>query len=148
MRHFTHGLLHFLVRLACVRHAASVDSEPGSNSRLKPDVDPQLTEVSAIDRTLCAVNQDGASSTLPCETDQAKPDRISRLARSTNLSKIHAADPPERSLGIEGPDSYVRVSSNLKRLPVFCASSAPPAFLREPFKTTEVLVSGQEKYLS
>src|SRR5580704_822745 len=36
-RHFTHGLLHFLVRLACVRHAASVDSEPGSNSRLKPD---------------------------------------------------------------------------------------------------------------
>src|SRR5205807_10123065 len=28
----------FLVRLACVRHAASVDSEPGSNSRLKPDV--------------------------------------------------------------------------------------------------------------
>ena len=24
----------FLVRLACVRHAASVDSEPGSNSRL------------------------------------------------------------------------------------------------------------------
>src|ERR1700678_4131009 len=37
-RHFTHGLLHFLVRLACVRHAASVDSEPGSNSRLKPDL--------------------------------------------------------------------------------------------------------------
>src|SRR6202044_183897 len=37
-RHFTHGLLHFLVRLACVRHAAIVDSEPGSNSRLKPDV--------------------------------------------------------------------------------------------------------------
>ena len=28
----------FLVRLACVRHAASVDSEPGSNSRLKPVV--------------------------------------------------------------------------------------------------------------
>jgi hypothetical protein len=31
-------LLHFLVRLACVRHAASVDSEPGSNSHLKPVV--------------------------------------------------------------------------------------------------------------
>ena len=37
MRHCTHGLLHFLVRLACVRHAASVDSEPGSNSHLYPD---------------------------------------------------------------------------------------------------------------
>src|SRR5947209_14570449 len=40
VRHCTHGLLHFLVRLACVRHAASVDSEPGSNSRLKPDDSP------------------------------------------------------------------------------------------------------------
>ena len=33
-RHFTQGLLPFLVRLACVKRAASVDSEPGSNSRL------------------------------------------------------------------------------------------------------------------
>jgi hypothetical protein len=45
VRHFTQVLLPFLVRLACVRHAASVDSEPGSNSRLKPDVDPSPTEV-------------------------------------------------------------------------------------------------------
>ena len=28
-------MLHFRVRLACVRHAASVDSEPGSNSHVK-----------------------------------------------------------------------------------------------------------------
>ena len=34
MRHFTQDRSPFLVRLACVRHAASVDSEPGSNSRL------------------------------------------------------------------------------------------------------------------
>ncbi len=34
VRHFTRGLLPFLVRLACVKRAASVDSEPGSNSRL------------------------------------------------------------------------------------------------------------------
>src|SRR5207342_3246280 len=33
--HSTHGLLHFRVRLACVRHAASADSEPGSNSHVK-----------------------------------------------------------------------------------------------------------------
>ncbi len=39
---------HFLVRLACVRHAASVDSEPGSNSRLKPDASPQPTEVGEV----------------------------------------------------------------------------------------------------
>ena len=33
--HSTSGLLHIRVRLACVRHAASVDSEPGSNSQVK-----------------------------------------------------------------------------------------------------------------
>ena len=33
--HFTQGRSPFHVRLACVRHAASVDSEPGSNSQVK-----------------------------------------------------------------------------------------------------------------
>ena len=32
---YSRGYPRSLVRLACVRHAASVDSEPGSNSRLK-----------------------------------------------------------------------------------------------------------------
>ena len=41
---------HFLVRLACVRHAASVDSEPGSNSRLKPDVVPLRRRSNWVDR--------------------------------------------------------------------------------------------------
>ena len=35
VRHFTHPRRGFHVRLACLRHAASVDSEPESNSRLK-----------------------------------------------------------------------------------------------------------------
>ena len=46
VRHCTHPLRDFLVRLACVRHAASVDSEPGSNSRLKSAL-AQGTEVPA-----------------------------------------------------------------------------------------------------
>src|SRR5690554_7299265 len=33
--HSTHPLRDFRVRLACIRHAASVDSEPGSNSQVK-----------------------------------------------------------------------------------------------------------------
>src|SRR5439155_27116486 len=33
--HSTNPLRGFRVRLACVRHAASVDSEPGSNSHVK-----------------------------------------------------------------------------------------------------------------
>ena len=34
---------------------------------------------------------------LPCENDQAKLNHISRLACSTNLSKILEDDPPERN---------------------------------------------------
>ena len=34
VRHSTQGRSPFRVRLACVRHAASVDSEPGSNSHV------------------------------------------------------------------------------------------------------------------
>ena len=50
VRHCTHGLLHFLVRLACVRHAASVESEPGSNSRLILVCPPSTTGV-GMDQT-------------------------------------------------------------------------------------------------
>src|SRR3954454_4588044 len=39
--HSTNPLRDFRVRLACVRHAASVDSEPGSNSHVKFAVSPQ-----------------------------------------------------------------------------------------------------------
>src|SRR5688572_33363064 len=38
--HSTNPLRGFRVRLACVRHAASVDSEPGSNSQVKFAVPP------------------------------------------------------------------------------------------------------------
>ena len=42
VRRCTQGLLPFLARLACVKRAASVDSEPGSNSRLIFKASPQL----------------------------------------------------------------------------------------------------------
>jgi hypothetical protein len=41
--HSTNPLRDFRVRLACVRHAASVDSEPGSNSHVKFAVAPWRT---------------------------------------------------------------------------------------------------------
>ena len=76
VRHFTHGLLHFLVRLACVRHAASVDSEPGSNSRLKPDAKPARRR-SADSAVPVRLSFEKSAGTLPCETDRAKPDPMS-----------------------------------------------------------------------
>ena len=48
------------VRLACVKHAASVRSEPGSNSRLKPDV----STVAATLRSERTVKSLGFSLTL------------------------------------------------------------------------------------
>jgi hypothetical protein len=94
VRRFTQVLLPFLARLACVRHAASVDSEPGSNSRLKPDASP--VDGGQPGSAASLLLRRAVWDALPCETDQAKPDRISRLARSTKLSKILEGDPPER----------------------------------------------------
>jgi hypothetical protein len=67
---------------------------------------------------------------LPCENDQAKLDHISRLACSTNLSKILEGCPPERSLLDRGPDSKVRVSSNLLRSLVLRITAAASVFAR------------------
>ncbi len=45
VRRFTSVLLHLLARLACIRRAASVRSEPGSNSQKKVplELDPRAT---------------------------------------------------------------------------------------------------------
>src|SRR5204863_2812576 len=44
--HSTYPLRDFRVRLACVRHAASVDSEPGSNSHVKNVVSARSADAS------------------------------------------------------------------------------------------------------
>src|SRR5438093_1290778 len=85
--HSTHPLRGFRVRLACVRHAASVDSEPGSNSHVKA-VGPRRLVLSALSRAdglalgtqpfnarpirLCVVQSVLCSQSLPpaeCRTD-------------------------------------------------------------------------------
>ena len=44
VRRFTSVLLHLLARLACIRRAASVRSEPGSNShKYSTELDPRVT---------------------------------------------------------------------------------------------------------
>ena len=54
---------------------------------------------------------------LPCENDQAKPDRFSRLARSTNLSKILESIRLSGPFQDRGPGCDAGVSSNLLRSP-------------------------------
>ena len=125
---------NFRVRLACLRHAASVDSEPGSNSRLKPSCRP-LRRRSEKDRLVRASLR--RTSYLPCENDQAKPDRLSRLARSTLLSKILMTD---RLSGVAWIEART-VTSGCPR--TYCANQIriplqALAFLREPSKPIEV----------
>src|SRR5690606_22583664 len=50
--HATRGRSPFRVRLACVRHAASVDSEPGSNSQVKFVIRPKAEKRFNVDRLL------------------------------------------------------------------------------------------------
>ena len=95
-------MLHFLVRLACVRHAASVDSEPGSNSRLKPDLTPVSKETRAVPgRVVTGTAMRLIMPTRVSTEFTAQPLTYfvrslglessfhSRLARSTKLSKIN-----------------------------------------------------------
>src|SRR5690348_3381048 len=99
----------FLVRLACVRHAASVDSEPGSNSRLKPDLQPP-TEAGGLQKAIsCSKSRDGIYIVRSLElTTQALQDlltltskqTISRLARSTCCQRPNRS-PPERCVSVE-----------------------------------------------
>ena len=103
---------HFLVRLACVRHAASVDSEPGSNSRLKPDRFPQ-TDGGRMG-SACADTLENVWR-LTCENDQAKPDLFSRLACSTLLSKILTTLRLSGAVWIEAQAFTLRLSPNLLR---------------------------------
>ena len=55
---------------------------------------------------------------LPCENDQAKLDHFSRLACSTNLSKILESGPPERRPFWIEAQACAKVSSNLLRSPI------------------------------
>ena len=57
VRHCTRHRSDFLVRLACIRHAASVRSEPGSNSQV-------LILLLLIDSFLIKKNQKGSGSLI------------------------------------------------------------------------------------
>jgi hypothetical protein len=61
---------------------------------------------------------------LPCENDQAKPDRLSRLSRSTLLSKILLAFRLSGAAWIEARTVTSGLSSNLLRLARFLLCSS------------------------
>ncbi len=115
VRHFTQVLLPFLVRLACVRHAASVDSEPGSNSRLKPDASPGRR------RSARVRPRRGINSRAPYLVRPIEPNPTGCL--TTGTFNLIVKDPRGSSawavsLGIEAQTRRPELSSN------WCASPA------------------------
>jgi hypothetical protein len=65
---------------------------------------------------------------LPCENDQAKLDHFSRLACSTNLSKILEDGPPKRRPFRIEAQAFTKVSSNLLRSPISAYKSSYQRF--------------------
>ncbi len=91
---YSRGCPRFLVRLACVRHAASVDSEPGSNSRLKPDV---LPTGRSEDRHPGNTEQARRNPGQPYSVRSLDMTRLLDLTTGTfNLLSKTVAFPPER----------------------------------------------------
>jgi hypothetical protein len=105
---------------------------------LKPDVLPSRRRSEMVRRCL----RFGAQALLPCENDQAKLDPFSRLACSTNLSKILTAYPPERAVWIEAMGLTPRCPRTCCACQI-CVLRHSSAFLREPFKLIELSSSCQ-----
>jgi hypothetical protein len=97
-----------------------------------------------LGRPACASSREGRRH-LTCENDRAKPDHISRLACSTNLSKILEGGPPKRYPLDRGPDSRPAVLELDAHRPISPLAQRASAFLREPFKVIKVPVAGQRK---
>ena len=128
MRRFTHVLLHFLARLACVRHAASVDSEPGSNSRLKPDhlcPDPEGSRTEYLFESLELKPELPSQYDWHVQPDCQRPNR----------------DPPERHVLVEFTSRYtvaIRLSSKPFKLtnPLHTLSTQPAGGFLQSIKRT------------
>ena len=95
-------------------------------------------------RPACASSREGRRH-LTCENDRAKPDHFSRLACSTNLSKILEGGPPKRYPLDRGPDSRPAVLELGAHRLISPLAQRTSAFLREPFKVIKVPVTGQGK---
>ena len=71
-------LLHIPARLACVRHAASVRPEPGSNSRVK----------SCIESRKCYLSSSKLISELTVFLDMTRENHVRVLLDSVSFSRI------------------------------------------------------------
>ena len=118
VRHSTKSRSPFRVRLACVRHAASVDSEPGSNSHVKDAVSTLAGEGNCLTRspvdlalrcfrTSCLV--DGSSASALARFDERHPLTLDGLSSST--SRLTPLSFAGRLLCLHALSSFQRTGS-------------------------------------
>ena len=121
VRRFTHPRRDFLARLACVKRAASVDSEPGSNSRIII-VAPQPRRVGGRTFRVCLRSTTNSESTFRTanvqpDCQRSGPRRSSLLARtagqkipSTAGLKIDFGDKRPRATHAAGHNFPAKIS--------------------------------------
>ena len=126
------------MRLACVRHAASVDSEPGSNSRLKPDDSP-LDGRRGVES---AIPRSKGGMAIHCEIARTCDSSVPRFPALTSSEPSHdwhvqpvvkdqIRNPPERRVSVELAIHSDSVSSKLVH-----PLRSSPTRRDEPFKLT------------
>jgi hypothetical protein len=125
----------FLVRLACVRHAASVDSEPGSNSRLKPDPPPaeprtlpsRQAGTALLVRSLEPRPKRLNSNRVPTSrrTGTVRSFNFSRLARSTCCQRPFHLTPERGDSGRSGPKPILEPACSTRPRGPCCKTLQP-----------------------
>ena len=156
VRHSTQGRSPFRVRLACVRHAASVDSEPGSNSHVKacfdyPKAIKQTINASSLliigsalllllseyprapeskPPAPCWLILDGLSASAPCGASARLCLHVLFSFQRTDPAQRASAIPDAHSPRLAGPDQprNGRIQGNLLRLlqPLSTVNPHPP----------------------
>jgi hypothetical protein len=109
---YSPGCPGFLVRLACVKRAASVDSEPGSNSRLISSSyqSPQLNS----DLRGSKVRPTRFSKIFAaCPGSRRKPDLAARPQKTVQTALRHALSFGAETLAVENYDKPLRAFGRL-----------------------------------
>ena len=141
-------MLQTRTRLACVKHAASVRSEPGSNSRLKlvawrKKMPSDLHQRASLPSELLSLDLLRPFVLEKDEWFRTDSGTSYRLSKSkTSLSSRKVRPQPKENTTI------VRISqqeiSDFHRLPQACAANPAKAFIRSKLRTSRRLIYAKQ----
>ena len=125
VRHSTHGRSRFRVRLACVKHAASVRSEPGSNSPVRFPAKSQVTKLpfshpnTSLARSSYSILKDQMPGFLPATGGLSSKKNPTRQLLFSAASKKRTGQRP--ALNNKQRSAYVlETNTHVKKIPNRC----------------------------